>query len=224
MYLFVNGFLLGLLVVLSIIAAVRPVDLTIVPRKEFYPSMVQSSGILCLLLVGGTLISGTRLPEIGLTFFVPSGPVWYATIGLIVLLCFVLLLTATVPAFRKRLLPLYQSEAERLILPRTKEERTGFQMVALMAGVTEELIYRGFLFHALGLFLPFSNISFVWIGAILFGVAHRYQGWFAILVTGLIGAGFGYLYLALETLWPLIIIHVLIDLVAVYIYKEDVNS
>jgi membrane protease YdiL (CAAX protease family) len=59
-------------------------------------------------------------------------------------------------------------------LPESKREESWFKAVSINAGITEELIFRGFLIWYLMHFLPL-----VWaaIGAtLLFGFAHAYQG------------------------------------------------
>ena len=52
----------------------------------------------------------------------------------------------------------------------------------------------------------------IFFSAIIFGLAHSYQGAAGILKTGAIGLVFGLAYLAVgRNLWPLILAHGLID-------------
>ncbi|HVH34043.1 MAG TPA: CPBP family intramembrane glutamic endopeptidase [Tahibacter sp.] len=84
------------------------------------------------------------------------------------------------------------------------------------AAFGEELLFRGFLLGRLRGLLgdgPGFGIVAAFVQALLFGLAHAYQGPTGILVTGLIGLVFGLLYLRLRVLWPLVIAHGLIDTV-----------
>lgn len=84
------------------------------------------------------------------------------------------------------------------------------------AAFGEELLFRGFLLGRLRALLGGGlgvGIVAAFVQALLFGLAHAYQGPTGILATGLIGLVFGLLYLRLRTLWPLVIAHGLIDTV-----------
>ncbi|MCM3618322.1 CPBP family intramembrane metalloprotease [Sutcliffiella horikoshii] len=102
------------------------------------------------------------------------------------------------------------------ILPVTKREKEVWNYVSLTAGITEEIIYRGFLMFALSFLFPDLSIWVViLLSSILFGLAHTYQG----LVTGVIrttifGIVFSILYIGLGSIVPLIILHFLIDYLA----------
>lgn len=84
------------------------------------------------------------------------------------------------------------------------------------AAFGEELLFRGFLLGRLRALLGGGlgvGIVAAFVQALVFGLAHAYQGPTGILVTGLIGLVFGLLYLRLRALWPLVIAHGLIDTV-----------
>jgi len=90
------------------------------------------------------------------------------------------------------------------------------------AAIGEELLFRGFLQGRLRALFGGGRgaaLAAVAVQAVLFGVAHAYQGPTGILVTGAIGLVFGLLYLRIRTLWPLVIAHGVVDtigLVALY--------
>jgi membrane protease YdiL (CAAX protease family) len=50
------------------------------------------------------------------------------------------------------------------------------------------------------------------IAAVLFGLAHCYQGWKGVLMTTLLGVVFTALYVAISRLWVVMALHALIDL------------
>jgi membrane protease YdiL (CAAX protease family) len=91
-------------------------------------------------------------------------------------------------------------------------ERAGFVAVALTAGVCEEILYRGFLIYALGRVLPSPWVALV-PAALIFGIAHAYQGPRGVAGTGLLGVFLGLLYLLSGSLWPGIGLHASVDLV-----------
>lgn len=100
------------------------------------------------------------------------------------------------------------------MLPRTRAGRRGWAMLSLSAGVTEEITYRGFLLLTLAVALPSSTprLTLVVLAAVLFGLAHWYQGWTGILSTGVFGAVMAGLYLSTGSLLVPMILHTLVDL------------
>ena len=91
-------------------------------------------------------------------------------------------------------------------------------IVALTAGITEEILYRGFLFYYLQALFPGISIWLVvLIPAAIFSLGHFYQGFQGILMTFIVGFAFGILYLAFDSILPLIVIHFLMDIQGVFI-------
>lgn len=103
-----------------------------------------------------------------------------------------------------------------VMLPVTKQEKKVWNYVSLTAGITEEIIYRGFLIYAFSYLFPDLSIWFVLLlSSFLFGLAHSYQGLTTgILRTTFIGFIFSILYIGLGSIWPIIVLHFLIDYVA----------
>ena len=99
------------------------------------------------------------------------------------------------------------------ILPRSPRERRTFAMVAVTAGICEEVLYRGFgIAYLRWLDHSASTALVIVVIAAAFGFAHLYQGVRGVVLTGLIGALLTWLTLLTGTLVPAIVIHVLIDL------------
>jgi membrane protease YdiL (CAAX protease family) len=98
------------------------------------------------------------------------------------------------------------------ILPQTPFEYRSFIVVAITAGVCEELLYRGYLFAAAA---PLVTLAGALAGgALIFGLGHAYQGPRGILKTTVAGLVFGIIYLATGSLlWPAIL-HALLDIQA----------
>lgn len=99
------------------------------------------------------------------------------------------------------------------LIPEKAVERFWFAAVSLGAGVTEELLFRGFLFWYLGFFFPQLNLlQLIAVSAAMFGFCHIYQGLVGIVGTAVLGAVLMWMYLSTESLVLPITIHVLIDL------------
>lgn len=99
------------------------------------------------------------------------------------------------------------------MLPTTARGRRGWAALSVTAGVTEEVTYRGLVLLTLALLLPTADPRVVVVvAAVLFGLAHAYQGWTGMLATALAGAVLAGLYLATGSLVVPMVLHVLVDL------------
>jgi membrane protease YdiL (CAAX protease family) len=113
-------------------------------------------------------------------------------------------------------------EKLNFILPKTAEERRWFVLVAITAGVCEEILYRGFLIH----YFRELPVSIGLIGALIlsscvFGFAHLYQGVVGIVQTTILGAIFGLIFIVTGSLVLPMVLHALIDLRILLILKAD---
>lgn len=99
------------------------------------------------------------------------------------------------------------------LLPHGKIEAVLWVAVSLVAGICEELIYRGYLQWQIASLIRSLPVA-VGLQALVFGCAHIYQGWYAALITVFYGLAFG-----LTTAWrrsvvPAAIAHALVDIIA----------
>ncbi|HXC56924.1 MAG TPA: CPBP family intramembrane glutamic endopeptidase [Rhizomicrobium sp.] len=96
------------------------------------------------------------------------------------------------------------------ILPHSSAEFAVFLAVAVTAGIWEELLYRGFLVWFLS---PCAGVvAAVVLSTVVFGIGHVYQGWRGMLRSGALGLVFAVGYVGTGSLWWLIAIHGLIDI------------
>jgi membrane protease YdiL (CAAX protease family) len=112
-------------------------------------------------------------------------------------------------------------EKLNFILPKTAEERRWFVLVAITAGVCEEILYRGFLIH----YFRELPVSIGVIGALIlsscvFGFAHLYQGVVGIVQTTILGAIFGLIFIVTGSLVLPMVLHALIDLRILLILRK----
>ena len=98
-----------------------------------------------------------------------------------------------------------------LLLPRNGGERFWAGLIALNAGLSEELFFRLALPLLLAAVTGQAALAF-WLAVLVFGLGHAYQGLFGVITTTIIGALLGLIYLYSGNLWLAVAIHAGIDL------------
>jgi membrane protease YdiL (CAAX protease family) len=197
-------FLLAVLPVLAV-AQIRMLGEAEIERM---PAYVSSFGTLVLLGIAAWMV-GNREGAVGLGLDpLPVAPLfgWSAALtmgGLGILLVF------------KRIssrLGIGEHPVLRTLLPRSPREKAVFAGLSLAAGVGEELVYRG---YAIGTLAPFigAPVAAVVTSAV-FGVLHAYQGPLGIVRAGVLGGMLALGFLISGSLWPAIIAHVSLDVLA----------
>jgi membrane protease YdiL (CAAX protease family) len=184
-----------------------------VPRVPVYVS----SGIVVLLLgLGGVLAGwGSLGPEgMGLALapwrFVVPWALGLSAGALLVMGYFFVL---------RRAVGLRESPLLIQLLPRTGTEKLVFAWLSLAAGVGEELAYRGFLVPALALLLG-SPWGAAVASSVVFGALHAYQGWLGMVRTGVLGLLLAASLIVSGSLWPAILAHAILDLLAGLVLGE----
>jgi len=99
------------------------------------------------------------------------------------------------------------------ILPTRPIEIALWIVLSLAAGFTEELVFRGYLMRELSAMTRSRPAGLV-LQAVLFGIAHGYQGVAAMLRITLIGLGFGLLAFRLRSLRAAMLAHAWTDIAA----------
>ncbi|MEW6472280.1 MAG: CPBP family intramembrane glutamic endopeptidase [Actinomycetota bacterium] len=109
------------------------------------------------------------------------------------------------------------------LLPRTPVERRWFALLAVTAGICEELLYRGFGLAALRWADPdIGKPALIIMTGAAFGLAHLYQGRLGMTLTGILGAYFGWITISTGTLIPVMVLHALLDLRILWLPLEAV--
>jgi membrane protease YdiL (CAAX protease family) len=99
------------------------------------------------------------------------------------------------------------------LLPRTATERRAFAGLAVTAGVCEEVLYRGVLLALAAALLPaLTSWRLVVVSALVFGLAHTYQGVAGMATALVLGGGLAVLYLGSGSLLLPVLHHLLMDL------------
>jgi membrane protease YdiL (CAAX protease family) len=84
---------------------------------------------------------------------------------------------------------------------------------ATQAALLEEAIVAGYLIRRLEQ-LGWSGVAAVAASALLRGSYHLYQGWGGFAGNAALGVAFGWLFLRWRRTWPLVVAHLLIDILA----------
>lgn len=102
-----------------------------------------------------------------------------------------------------------QMESVADLLPRTDREAALFRRLSVTAGVSEELVYRGYLIWYLAGFVGAWPAAL--LAGVVFGILHVYQGPTGVLKTGVTGVAMGALYVGTGSLlWPMVL-HAAVD-------------
>ena len=100
------------------------------------------------------------------------------------------------------------------VMPRDPRELRWAAALAVTAGVTEELYFRVLVPLLIAAATGSAWLGFA-VGIVLFGAAHRYQGWTGIAASAAVGVLMTVVLLATGSLVAAMLLHALIDLNAV---------
>jgi membrane protease YdiL (CAAX protease family) len=186
-----------------------PERLSAVRRSVYRQAMVMQWTLVAVLVA---LWAWRGRPWTWLGFVPAFHPGLYGVAAGVVVAAFVLLRQQRSAADSAEALSRLRRRMQHLevMLPHDREELRLFRALAVTAGICEETLYRGFLIwyfgHWVGV-LPAAGLA-----AIVFGLAHAYQGVRGVLTTGAVGAFLGGVYLVSGSLLMPALIHALMDL------------
>ena len=106
------------------------------------------------------------------------------------------------------------------LLPRTAKEKWAFVGLSVVAGIAEEVAYRGYALSAFELLMrsPLLGVPSAWLAAaassIPFAVLHAYQGPVGLARTAVVGFAFASSVVVSGNILPAILAHALIDILA----------
>ena len=113
-------------------------------------------------------------------------------------------------------------------LPESYRELPAYILLCLSAAICEEIMYRGFMVNY---FINPMKDGFPWIAvifpAVMFSIAHFYQGYEAMGKIFILSALFGVIFIVSKSLLIVIVLHFLIDLfggiTAIYFRKKTIT-
>lgn len=176
---------------------------------------------LFLIVLALTVITVWRLPARTLVDIGFGWPVWSgaAAVLLAVAVGFYSLDLIFQFGLRQRRPKTIQegNEGASVILPANRIEFAHFIFLSLAAGLGEEVIFRGFLMHYLVFWFghtPADILAAAFVSSLLFAYLHGYQGWPAMVKIFFLAILFAAIFIVTRSLWPVIFLHTLIDIVS----------
>jgi membrane protease YdiL (CAAX protease family) len=125
------------------------------------------------------------------------------------------LLLEAIPLIRNSKSPIALGDFS-ILLPRSRNEFLSCAVLAVVAGVGEELLFRGFIPLGIeGFRVPYEVA--LSLSVLAFAACHLYQGPIGIFFTGVAGALLTAVYILTGSLLSVIAIHVAIDLIGLVI-------
>jgi membrane protease YdiL (CAAX protease family) len=105
---------------------------------------------------------------------------------------------------------LRQVGSAKPLLPHAPEERRGFMLLSISAGICEELLYRGYVMWYLSAWTGLAGA--VAVSSILFGAGHLYLDRRSAVRAGIVGAVMAGIVLLSGSLWPAMLVHAAVDM------------
>jgi uncharacterized protein len=190
-------------------------------RIQYFKYVIYSEWLITILIIVAVCLSSTTFDQIGLRVPDENASKFSGMfVGFLIGVCFMIFVLMRLPFYRKYVNA--QTASVSFLVPTSKIDKRYAILAAITAGICEEIIYRGFLLHFLSN-SPFKlegNVLLI-VGAVIFGIAHYYQGWKGIILTGLTGFVLSRIYLETDTLLFPILLHILIDLRFMLTAKKD---
>ncbi len=178
-------------------------------RLFFYKQTVAIQIVLAMLVIAAMAFNKDALVEIGLSFF--TQPLWVIGLLAICLLGWWLISKYRFDEQKLRR-EVEKDKAVKFLLPSTDEEYRWSIGVSFAAGICEEIVFRGFLYWQLTQVL--TVIPAILLTNFIFGLCHYGTGpKNASLAFGL-GVILSVLFLYTDSLWILMVIHVLTDILS----------
>lgn len=162
------------------------------------------------LVILYTLVSGGDLAALGLV--VPFG--WKMFVSILIAIAVVMFFVYQTWGLTKSeaAQDAVRSQIRRIspILPRSVPQLGSFALLAITAGICEEILFRGYL---IGYLQSYSDLwTALLVSSLMFGLAHAYQGPRGVLQSLVAGLIFGLLYLFSGSLLVPILLHITVDI------------
>lgn len=202
-------------------------DIRLEPNEKI--SLYHSNALL-LIVFALVLITLWRLPGRSLESLGLSWPQWNTHVSyLLVGIGFIYAMDIFFQFGRQkwRNKTLANRESALAFVPSDKNEFRHFTFLAFAAGTSEEIIFRGFLLHYL-VFWTGNTSEGLWgsclFASVLFAFLHGYQGMKSALKVFLVSMLLSALFIWSQSLIPVIIVHILIDLVSGWLSATFIQS
>jgi len=174
-------------------------------------------------------LSGRPMLELGLSWgILPYEPVAWMVLAVFLVL-YGLDLFSEIGTARQRDQSRIHFKENIGFLPASGQEFIHYLFLAFSAGICEEIVFRGYFIRYFEWWFgsggPTGVALALAIPALIFGVAHLYQGWKAVVKIVAMAIMFGAFFLLTDSIWALVLLHSLVDVlggvVSWYLLSED---
>ncbi len=193
---------------LAILTSKRMMATTVFPpRAKYFVSVIFQQ-----IFFGAFSVSVALSEEIDL-FAMPQNIPRSFLLGVLILAVMVAL---TYPRWRRNV----EDRERRLyfFMPRTRGEKATWVFISLLAGVSEEITYRGVVFILLSR-LTGLPLAAALIGSAIFAFCHYIQGWKSVLVIFAFALAFQAIFYLTGSLLAGMAVHFLYDVTAGFMYS-----
>jgi uncharacterized protein len=181
-------------------------------RRRLWAETIPSAWLVAAAGAALWLYYGRSWASFG--FSIPDGWRLWTSIGLILLLVATLVHSAaSVARSAEARAAVRQQAGEGLtaaVLPHTRTDMYWFAGLSLTAGFCEEFQFRGYFIWVLSPWLGWWGAAA--LSLLIFASGHIYQGRGGIIRTGVAGLIFTLVVGILDSLWPAIVLHSVLDL------------
>jgi membrane protease YdiL (CAAX protease family) len=194
----------------------RKPELTTADRLSLYGSTILFQWLIVAVVVWRCVARGVEVQELGITTDDPWRLAW-SSIALTGVFC-----ASQLIGLRNitRLPPEQRGPSFAItekIMPRNSVETLVFAALACTAGISEEFLYRGFVFVAFVRMIvnygaPFATAAV--LSSAMFALAHLYQGRRGVITTFVVGIVFAFIRIWTGSLVPVVLAHIAIDVIA----------
>jgi uncharacterized protein len=177
-------------------------------KVRFYRSGVAEQIVTTVLVLGLWRFGGTSGSSLGIR--TPYSWLWSTSV-LFVLAALLLWSGARMRPKAEKIRQRFQ-DSLGMLFAESHRERLWFGALSVGAGISEELVYRGFLMWYLGEYVPHINTTEkILLTSVVFGLGHVYQGWKQAITTGIGGAVLALLYVLSGSLLLPAVVHAVSD-------------
>lgn len=181
-------------------------------KKQIYLINSLSLFLMALVILIVWLIFRRPLAELGFKQIINLAAVWWLVV--IFILLYVIDTGIAINSKDSLEKKFSASHTKTPFMPTKRHELPLYFLMCFSAGVFEEIIFRGFLVtYCLYLFSGFNDPELwaVIIPAIVFSIAHYYQGGKAVFKIFILSVLFGFIFIWSESLLLVMLLHFLVD-------------
>lgn len=182
-------------------------------RMSLYFSTIAVQWLLALVILWRSRVHHVALASLGISLPNPRRALIAAAVLAVLLVLnqvFGLHRLASLPAEQRGIIPRLADK----LLPRSRLETLVAVLLVISVAICEELIYRGFVQTIFQDLLASSALAGAGISALLFSLAHLYQGRKGLITTFVVGLIFSLVRIWTGSLFPCIFIHFCVDFAA----------